>query len=335
MNLLSIVRQYVLGLLPYPDLPRRMRVRRESRRLIRLLWLQPRIRRAVRGRRREEAALLARTALDTCLIGLYCVHDGGAVTHLAGANYRTLKRIVTSLAVPGLISAQAVDAAVASLGDVGSDLKVGNVARTLADEHGLTVARSLYGNYYAPLSHFFEHANAFTLLRHVQADDSISGKPWYPWTRRSPARLGDACAGLLAANIAKESGMSPEPFLGYGLAHLGRLRTPLVTMGVSAATRNLPWRRMPGLVRDILAFRAYTHRRGLANTPARREKHVRTEMARLLEILSPGLAEGMAPVMDELTALITADMNDRAGEQDPPSASPDAEPPAIGPEEPT
>lgn len=44
--------------------------------LLRLLYLQQLIRRAVRARRTEEAALLARSTVDACIVGLYCLHSG-------------------------------------------------------------------------------------------------------------------------------------------------------------------------------------------------------------------------------------------------------------------
>src|ERR1039457_3854277 len=96
----------VRGLLPYPDLPRRIRMRRAAFKLItcnrwpgddatgndaaqvallRLLWLQRRIRRAVRSRHTEEAAYLARAVVDACIIGLYCLHSGTAVADLSAS----------------------------------------------------------------------------------------------------------------------------------------------------------------------------------------------------------------------------------------------------------
>ena len=86
MAMLSFFRPAIIGMLPYPDLPRRIRMRRRAFRLVtctpwpgddatgddaaqlallRLLWLQKRVRRAVRMRRGDEAALLARASLET------------------------------------------------------------------------------------------------------------------------------------------------------------------------------------------------------------------------------------------------------------------------------
>jgi hypothetical protein len=105
----------VRGLLPYPDLPRRIRMRRAAFKLItcnrwpgddatgndaaqlallRLLWLQRRIRRAVRSRHTEEAAYLARAVVDACIIGLYCLHLGTAVADLSAANNSAARRVL-------------------------------------------------------------------------------------------------------------------------------------------------------------------------------------------------------------------------------------------------
>jgi hypothetical protein len=118
----------VRGLLPYPDLRRRISTRRSAFNLItckrwpgddatgddaaqlallRLLWLQRLVRRAGRARRDEEAALLARSAVDACIIGLYCLHSGTAVAALPAANNRAARRIAGYLTDFGLMSESA------------------------------------------------------------------------------------------------------------------------------------------------------------------------------------------------------------------------------------
>jgi len=222
---LKVVRAVVLSLLPYPDLPRRLRVRRAAGALVtcrkwpgddatgaeaaqlalyRMLWLQRRTRRAVRGRRKDEAALLARLALETCIVGLYCLYSGEAVAKLSAANYRAFGRVVSYIADTGLMSKEAIDSATATLGELGPDLNIRSLANTLADQHHLPVAKRLYAAYYVPLSHFFVHANAFTLMRHVSQDGALHRDPEFSWARRPAARLADACTGLLAGHIARQ-----------------------------------------------------------------------------------------------------------------------------------
>ena len=44
----------------------------------RLLWLHRQTRRAVRGRDRDAAVLLARSSVETCILGFYCLHQADA-----------------------------------------------------------------------------------------------------------------------------------------------------------------------------------------------------------------------------------------------------------------
>ena len=96
------------GMLPYPDLPRRVRVRRAARglvrcepwpaddavtgrdvaqlALVRLLYLQTQTRRSTRARHREASVLLARSSLEACILGLYCLHAQDPVPALRAAN---------------------------------------------------------------------------------------------------------------------------------------------------------------------------------------------------------------------------------------------------------
>src|SRR5262245_49807435 len=106
-DIAKLIWVFARGLLPYPDLRRRMAMRRPGLghvtcwrwpgdsatgdeaaqlALLRLLWLQRLARRAVRVRRGEEAAHLARAAVDACIVGLYCMHSETAVANLSAAN---------------------------------------------------------------------------------------------------------------------------------------------------------------------------------------------------------------------------------------------------------
>src|SRR6516165_5708355 len=103
-SMLSALREMIWPVLrcmvPYPDLPRRRRVRRKARDLIacepwpgdnatgddaaqlalyHLLWLQRETHRAVRWHRSETAALLARESVETYIVGTYCLHTDSAV----------------------------------------------------------------------------------------------------------------------------------------------------------------------------------------------------------------------------------------------------------------
>jgi hypothetical protein len=112
--------------LPYPDLPRRTWMRHRAFKLItlkvwpgddaatgadaaqlallRALYLQRRVRRSVMWRRREEAALLARSAIDNVIVGLYCLHHGNAVSKLTAAENLAMRRATAYLSRSGLVS---------------------------------------------------------------------------------------------------------------------------------------------------------------------------------------------------------------------------------------
>jgi hypothetical protein len=274
MNAVAAVsRQYLRGVLPYPDLLRRRRIRRAALRLVtceewpgadatgtdaaqlallRLLWLQRLTRNAVSERRAEEAALLARAALETCIVGLYCVHSGDSIAYLSAANYRTAGQAVSYLSDGDLRSRDAVVGAVDALGELGPDLDIRDLALWLDREHELAVAASLYYTYYVPLSHLFSHAYAFALMRHVRPDGAVRRRATFPWAARSAVRLADACTGLLAANIADKSGTAPEPFLRYATAHLDRVLAPALVFTVKGALRSSPRRKFPGRLAAIL-----------------------------------------------------------------------------------
>lgn len=325
------------GLLPYPDLAQRIRMRWQAFKLVtckrwpgddatgddaaqlallRLLRLQRLIRRAVRARRAEEAALLARSAVDDCIIGLYCLHSGDAVTKLSAANINAVRRAAAYLAKDGLVSQAAIDAAAEVLGERGSDPNLRHVAEWLAREKGLSIATALYTAYYIPLSHFFAHTNAFTLTRHVKPDNTLRRRPASPWTRRSPVRLGDGCAGLLAAAIAERSGRPASYFLKYADAHLGRMLTPLFTLAARGWWRSVQWREVPTALKAVLALRKYTHGEGRSDDPAEQEARVREGFTQAFGMIVHD-EEGVFQVaVDEFIAKVVDAMN--TPEDDPP-----------------
>jgi hypothetical protein len=261
--------------------------------LNRLLWLQRQVRRAVRGRRTEEAAHLARAALETCIVGLYCLFGTDAVARLAAANYRAAGKAISYMTTIGLVSKDAIDAAVASLGTTGPNLNISDLADKLASDHDMPFMRNLYSAYYMPLSHFHVHANAFTLMRHIGPDGAPQRKPSPVWSRRPAARLADACMGLLAGNIASQANGDPAPFLAYAQAHLDRLLTPALVMSVREARHSLRLRHLPAVLGELRALRAYVHGHGQADDPVTREAHIRGGLDTLLRQLVPGAPPGM------------------------------------------
>ena len=262
----KVVWRYLRGKLPYPDLPRRSRTRRRAVKLItckqwpgedatgmdaaqlallRVLHLQHLTRSAASERRDEDAALLALASIETCIVGLYCLHSGDAIADLSAANYGSGGQNRSYLSDANLGSAEAINGAVAALGALGPDLKVRDLALWLEREQELIQAATLYHHYYVPLSHLFSRAYAFALMRHVNPNGSLRRRPAFQWTRCSAARVADGCTGLLAANIADVSGARPEPFLRYATAHFDRALTPGFAFAASGALRAGPLRAVP------------------------------------------------------------------------------------------
>lgn len=137
----SLIARVVLrGVLPYPDLPRRIRVRRRARdlatrdplptdetamtgldyarlALLRSLWSQRETRRAVRGRQWEAAALSARTSMETCILGLWCLHHPDAATKLRPSEIRTTPAMLSFLSSTGIVPDAVIRQAVRELGE--------------------------------------------------------------------------------------------------------------------------------------------------------------------------------------------------------------------------
>lgn len=271
--LLAVCWQFLRGVLPYPDLRRRWRVRRRALKLVtcedwpgenatgldaaqlallRLVWLQRLTRNAVVERRAEDAAMLARAALETCIVGLYCVHSGDPIAHLSAASHRSAGRVVSYLSDADLGSKAAMDGAVQALSELGPEVNVRDLALWLEREHELVIAAKLYHSYYVPLSHLFTRSYGFALMRHVEPDGRIRRKPAFPWLRRSAVRMADGCVGVLAANIADKSGIPSALFLRYATDHLDRLMTPALAFTVKGALRSVPWYRYPRTFRAII-----------------------------------------------------------------------------------
>jgi hypothetical protein len=253
---LAVSWQLLRAVLPYPDLWRRWRVSHRSHKLItcrrwpgddatgmdaaqlallRLLWLQRLTRNSVSMRRDEDAVLLARATIETCIVGLYCVYSGGAIAHLP------------------------------------ADLDVRDLALWLEREHGLVLATGLYHRYYVPLSRFFAQADSFALMRHVRPDGTLHRRPDFPWVRRSAARMADGCAAVLAASIADMAGRPSALFHRSAAAHLDRLLTPALVLAVKGAFRSGPRREFPRKLQSIVEAQRPAGLSGGTHDPGREQ----------------------------------------------------------------
>jgi hypothetical protein len=339
-------RQFRNAVLPYPDVLRRLRIRRKAASLVtcrkwpgddatgaqaaqlamlRLLTLQRLAHRAATLRQKECAALLARLSLETCLVGMYCLYAEDAVARLSAANYRGAGRSVSYLSDAGLVSREAIESAVAALGPTGRDLDLRQVAEWLRDNRDLDIATNLYWAYYVPLSHFFVHANGFTLTRHVRPDDTLRQRAAYPWTVPAAARLADGCTGLLALHLAVTSGAVPGPLGNYAKAHLGRMVTPAVVLAFKSARGGLHWRRLPGFFLVLLAGRRYMRGPGRTDDARTVEEHLRQSMSTALRLLLPDIDEPEGVFSRAIDEYIGKILAEEGNSQDNPSAAADDE----------
>jgi hypothetical protein len=321
--------------LPYPDPIRRARFRGDAYKLLtcepwpddakgpdaaqlallRLLFLQRQVWRAVRWRQREAAALLARSAAETCIVGLYSLHSDDAAKALAAKDATFLPRFLRFLVTAGLVSKATVEAAAKELGSNARLPKYADMAGQIPEGPHKNSAAFIYDSFYAPLSHFFTHASGFTLGRHVRPDNRLQRKPVSPWPRRSPAHLTDACAGVLAAAIAREAGIAQERFIKYATAHGDRVMIPVIAVGGTGFLRSASWRRLPGTVRAIKEMRAYLAGPALADSPAEREARVRAFFTDAYQVFGgyTGSQEIFSVVVDDMTRRILSEQDSEPG----------------------
>jgi hypothetical protein len=334
-NLWQIVWVILRCLLPYPDPLRRVRFHRKARKLItcdpwpgeqakgpqaaqlallRLIWLQRQVRRAARWRQTEAAALLARSATETCILGLYCLYNDDATKALTTKDSEGLRNVLSYLADAGLISTDTIEKAAASL-DTGVQLpNVWRMTQRLSDQQHGKQAVALYRRFYAPLSHFFTHANGFTLLRHVRPDNRLRYKPLSPWTRRAAVRLTDTCAGALATAIAQHAGRPSAWFAEYADAHSKRVLTPLGAIGGISLARALAWRNLIPAIEAITETRRYLEGQWQADTPAERLARVRDGLDRALQLAQAIDDPIRSILLDDFAARVLRDVESANGQ---------------------
>jgi hypothetical protein len=244
----------IVGYLPCPDLIARFRMRRAARGLItvrtwpdmaatsadvaqlamlRLLDLQRQTRRAVRGRHREASVMLARASVETLLLGLYCHRETNAVGALHAGNLKALGDALAYLEEAGIVPESVIRDCVERLGvPAQRHISPWVLVDGIDKANGNKSARSLYRRLYIPLSNFTVHASGGTLLRHVRRNGRLSPRPSAAWNRRSPARVADAAAGILAADLAQHAEARTGALLKYSHRHEQRTLMPMAVMGL-------------------------------------------------------------------------------------------------------
>jgi hypothetical protein len=172
---------------------------------------------------------MSRSALETCILGVYCLFAEDPVSGLRADNLRTGFEAVAAL-LDGMVPRELLKDAVSKLGTPGRSIGVRDMAKHIDGKLGADGVSKLYDLIYAPTSNYFSHANAGSLIRHVRPGDKLSSKPSAPWLRRSPVRLADASVGILAVHLARSESVPTDLFSRYAQTHLGRILPPLTSL---------------------------------------------------------------------------------------------------------
>jgi hypothetical protein len=316
------LRAAVLSFLPCPDLISRNRMRRTAHKLVslktwpgmeatsaetaqlammRLLWLQRQTRRAVRGRHREAAAMLARASVEALLLGLYCHRVPEAIAQLHADNIKALGDGLAYVEETGIVPAQVIRDCAARLGKPSRRyLSPWDLVRAVDEANRNQAARSVYRRLYVPLSNFTVHASGGTLLRHVRRDGRLRWRPSRGWDRRSPARVADAATGLLAADLAQQANLPHEKPLAYANKHIDRTLMPMAVMaftGMGASVRPHRIRENAKVLKEVYAY-LWTGP-AAADSADVRAAYVRERFASILDFENSDIPEGtMEPFVD-------------------------------------
>lgn len=314
-RIMPFLQAAILGFLPCPDLIGRNRMRRSARRLVilkswpgmeatsaqaaqlammRLLWLQCQTRRAVRGRHREASAMLARASVEALFLGLYCLRVPEAVAQLHAGNLKALGDGLAYFEEVGIVPERVIRDCVARLGQPSRRyLGVWDMVEAIDAANGNKEARSVYRRLYGPLSNFTVHASGGTLLRHVNRKGGLRWRPSRSWARRSPARVADAAAGLLAADLAMRANVPHEKLLAYANKHMSRTLMPMAVMAFTGLGGSVqPGRVREGirLVKEIYAY-LWTGA-AAADSVDVRAAYVRERFASILDYDGTDIPEG-------------------------------------------
>jgi hypothetical protein len=252
--------------------------------------------------------MLARAAIETCILGLWCLHDESAVASLQGANVRAMKNMVAWLTDEGLVPAEVMDRMVASLGQPGPVPKVWDMAEKVDSALGGNGAASLYRRLYTPTSNLFIHANAGSLLRHVTDNDQLSRRPSRAWTRRAPARCADATVGILAFQIANRMGTPAQRFASYAGAHMRRIPPPITVIAGINYRRSLSIKQAMATLKSMRSVGRYTwSEQASSDSPGVRKARIREGLETMLNLPQLGIPQDAADAFIDFLASAVAE----------------------------
>lgn len=223
--------------------------------LLRLLWLQREAHRATRAGLSEAVALLARSAIETCITGLYCLIADEAPAKLTAQNayqFRAMLRYLPEEFIPESIR----EPIVASVGTPDQGPNIFAMAQAVDRADQSNTATMLYRAYYAPLSTLYAHGGGIALLRHVGRGGRATERPAKPWFHRSALHIIDSSVALLASHAARGAG-DATAFDAYYEAHRGRTITPLFAVGGRNFTKAIRLPALPASLRAARHLKAY------------------------------------------------------------------------------
>ncbi len=329
VGLRTLAIQIAKGVLPYPDVVRRWKVRMRARRLIRFapwpgndatplqlaqlclvrsLALQRQTHRAVRWRQSEAAAQLARSSVENTILGLWCLHANQPMDRLRGSAGQAMKGVFKYLVEDDPLKTQLVDLMVEEVGGDGALPNILDMAETVRKEIESELTTALYRRVYAPLSTCVSHANGLVLMRYLKSNGSPRYRPSYPWNRRGPVRTADTCLGVMALAVSRQLEESPavnEYFDNYAKAHLSRTLAPLPVMVGRGARKSLNWRRVPSAIKRLgVGVQYYNSAEGMGDPWEVREERVRSDITMIMSIYDVGEPIKVLPKIVDLFVMM-------------------------------
>lgn len=223
--------------------------------LLRCLDLQREVRRAAQTNQHTAAAVLARSSVETCLLGAYLL---GAPKDQAEAVQgdlgRALVKLLAGVADP-LFGDGFVKETVREEFGEGKIVDLRTIAETVNGAALVPGATALYNTYFVPLAILYSHSTGVSLLR--QADPTSScyrRRAWRPWTRRSPMHLADSSLGLLALALGP-SEADAAVLRRYVESHRRRALPIVVTLVARLLITNFSPRHLPAALQSMWTLR--------------------------------------------------------------------------------
>jgi hypothetical protein len=190
--------------------------------------------------------MLARSSIETAIVGTYCLLVPGARTKFAGGAAKDMKRLLVDIFDE--LGSDLVDEALAHLGREIVPVPASMIEPIIANG-GPDSVRVLYRRYYVPLSALYSHAGPLALSRHVHpCTNQIRRRPYAAWSRRSAVNAADAMVGLLASAVAGDGHPDGELFRRYAEAHWAVAWSPLLFVVRGLCVSRVHWRHLPPLL---------------------------------------------------------------------------------------